>query len=215
MFWWWRKLPKNAVSIAKNTCRRYIFSIFVFTLFFCIKKNSHLYADIYIYMYCTCTVHVQYMYSTCTVHSIFLRSLVNIYVHVILCSHTCAHFLWINNSLKVSGQCKKIWEKWNAMAERFSASDLCSDGRVVRMWVRIPIVNVMLVSPSETLNYNCLGLFTQECKWGPVRAEMVIRCSSATARTPLDIVRFFLVLLLLLLPETCPEPKTYTVHVYM
>ena len=46
---------------------------------------------------------------------------------------------------------------WSAMAERFSASDLCSDGRVVRMWVRILAVTVVLVSLSKALNYNCFS----------------------------------------------------------
>ena len=44
------------------------------------------------------------------------------------------------------------------LAERFSASDLCSDGWVVRMWVRILAVTVVLVSLSKTLNYNCFSL---------------------------------------------------------
>ena len=44
-----------------------------------------------------------------------------------------------------------------AMAERFSASDLRSDGRVVRMWVRILAATVVLVSLSKTLYYNCFS----------------------------------------------------------
>ena len=39
----------------------------------------------------------------------------------------------------------------SAMAERFSASDLRSDGRVVRMWVQILAVTVVLVSLSKAL----------------------------------------------------------------
>ena len=34
-------------------------------------------------------------------------------------------------------------ERWSVMAEWFSASDLCSDGWVVRMWVRILAVTVV------------------------------------------------------------------------
>ena len=34
----------------------------------------------------------------------------------------------------------------HVMVEQFSASDLCSDGRVVRAWVRIPTATVVLVS---------------------------------------------------------------------
>ena len=57
----------------------------------------------------------------------------------------------------------------SAMAERFSASDLCSDGRVIRMWVRILAATVVLVSFSKTLYHNCLhpGVV-------PVRAELVV-----------------------------------------
>ena len=64
--------------------------------------------------------------------------------------------------------------EWGAMAERFSALDLCSDGRVVRMWVRILTTTVVLVSLSKTLNYDCFSSPKIEYKWGPLRAEMVI-----------------------------------------
>ena len=46
---------------------------------------------------------------------------------------------------------------WGVMAERFSASDLCSDGRVIRMWVRILAANMVLVSVSKTLDCNCFS----------------------------------------------------------
>ena len=40
---------------------------------------------------------------------------------------------------------------WNVMAEGFSALDLCSDGRVVRMWVRTASATIVLMSLSKTL----------------------------------------------------------------
>ena len=43
------------------------------------------------------------------------------------------------------------------MAERFSASDLCSDGCVVWMWVWILAATVVLVSLSKTLYCNCFS----------------------------------------------------------
>ena len=43
------------------------------------------------------------------------------------------------------------------MIEWFSASDLCSDGRVVRMWVRILAATMVLVSLSKTLYHNCFS----------------------------------------------------------
>ena len=61
---------------------------------------------------------------------------------------------------------------WSVMAERFSASDLCSDGWVVGMWVRIPAATVVLVSLSKTLYHNCFS--PPRSKWVPVRAELVV-----------------------------------------
>ena len=58
------------------------------------------------------------------------------------------------------------------MAERFNASDLCSDGRVVRMWVRILAATTVLVSLSKTLYHNCFS--PPRSKWVPVRAELVV-----------------------------------------
>ena len=59
------------------------------------------------------------------------------------------------------------------MAEWFGASDLCSGGQVVRMWVRILAVTVVLVSLSKTLNYhNCSS--PPRGKWIPVMAELVV-----------------------------------------
>ena len=58
------------------------------------------------------------------------------------------------------------------MAERFSASDLCSDGRIVRMWVRIPTTTVVLMSLSKTCHHNCFS--PPRSKWAPVRAELVV-----------------------------------------
>ena len=43
---------------------------------------------------------------------------------------------------------------WGAIAERFSASKLCSDCRVVRMWVR-PCVAVTMVRVSLSNIFNC------------------------------------------------------------
>ena len=54
----------------------------------------------------------------------------------------------------------------------FSASDLCSDGRVVRMWVRILAATTVLVSFSKTLYHNCFS--PPRSKWVPVRAELVV-----------------------------------------
>ena len=64
------------------------------------------------------------------------------------------------------------YNSWSAMVERFSALDLCSDGRVVRMWVRILAATVVLVSLSKTLYHNCFS--PPRRKWVPVRAELVI-----------------------------------------
>ena len=58
------------------------------------------------------------------------------------------------------------------MAELFSASDLCSDGWVVRMWVRILAATVVLVSMSKTLYHNCFSSPRRKCV--PVRAELVV-----------------------------------------
>ena len=58
------------------------------------------------------------------------------------------------------------------MAERFSALDLCSDGRVVRMWVRTPTATVVLMSLSKILYHNCFSPLGS--KWVPVRAELVV-----------------------------------------
>ena len=60
----------------------------------------------------------------------------------------------------------------SSMVERFSASDSCSDGRLVRMWVRIPTATVVLVSLSKTLDHNCFS--PPRSKWVPVRAELVV-----------------------------------------
>ena len=46
---------------------------------------------------------------------------------------------------------------WSAVAERFSASDLCSDGRVARMCFRTPTATVVLMSLSKTLYHNCFS----------------------------------------------------------
>ena len=46
---------------------------------------------------------------------------------------------------------------WGKMTELSSASDLRSDGRVVRMWVRIPAATMVHVSLSKTLNCNCFS----------------------------------------------------------
>ena len=56
------------------------------------------------------------------------------------------------------------------VAERFSALDLCSDGRVVRMWVRIPAATVVLMSLSKTLYHNWFS--PPGSKWVPVRAAI-------------------------------------------
>ena len=57
------------------------------------------------------------------------------------------------------------------MAERLSALDLCSDGRVVRMGVRTPAATAVLMSLSETLYHNCFS--PPRSKWVPVGAELV------------------------------------------
>ena len=58
------------------------------------------------------------------------------------------------------------------MIKRFRALDLCSDGRVVRMWVRIPAATVVLMSLSKILYHNCFS--PPKSKWVPVRAELVV-----------------------------------------
>ena len=83
--------------------------------------------------------------------------------------------LWINfeDFLKnVKREKTYSWFLWSAMTERFSASDLCSDGRVVRMWIRIPTATVVLMSLSKTLYRNCFS--PPMSKWVPVRAELVV-----------------------------------------
>ena len=47
---------------------------------------------------------------------------------------------------------------WGTMAERFSASDLSSDGCLVSMWVRILAATVVLVSLSKALYCDCFSL---------------------------------------------------------
>ena len=58
------------------------------------------------------------------------------------------------------------------MVEGFSALDLCSDGQVVRMWVRTPTVIMVHMSLSKTLYHNCFS--PSRSKWIPVRAELVV-----------------------------------------
>ena len=53
-----------------------------------------------------------------------------------------------------------------------SASDLCCDGQVVRMWVKILAVTMVLVFLSKTLYHNCFS--PPRSKWVPVRAELVV-----------------------------------------
>ena len=60
----------------------------------------------------------------------------------------------------------------NVMAERFCASNLCSDGWVVRMWVWILPVTIVLVSLSKILYHNYFSPPSR--KWIPVRAEFVL-----------------------------------------
>ena len=51
---------------------------------------------------------------------------------------------------------KKLYR--GGMAERSSASDLGSDGRVVRMWVQIPTATMVLMSLSKTQKHcNCFS----------------------------------------------------------
>ena len=61
---------------------------------------------------------------------------------------------------------------WSAMVERFSASDLCSDGGVVIIRVRILAATMVPVSFSKTLYHNCFS--PPRSKWVPVRAELVV-----------------------------------------
>ena len=65
-----------------------------------------------------------------------------------------------------------IFFLWSVMVERFSAFDLCSDSRVVRMWVRTPTTTVALMSLSKTVYHNCFS--PPRSKWVPVRAELVV-----------------------------------------
>ena len=58
-----------------------------------------------------------------------------------------------------------------AMAKRSRASDLCSDGRVVRMWVRILATNVLLVIKKDTLLIHYIASLHQGV---PVRLQVDI-----------------------------------------
>ena len=58
------------------------------------------------------------------------------------------------------------------MVEQFSASDLCSDGWVVRMWVRFLAATMVLVSFSKTHYHTCFS--PPRSKWVSVRAEFVV-----------------------------------------
>ena len=69
---------------------------------------------------------------------------------------------------------------WSAMVERFSALDLCSDNRVIRMWVRILAATMVLVSFSKTYYHNCFS--PPSSKWVPVRAELVVVFDSPMCR---------------------------------
>ena len=65
---------------------------------------------------------------------------------------------------------KSIW--WGVMAERSGASDLCSDGWVVRMWVGIPAATMVLASLSNTINCNCFS--TPRCLNGYMSGVEVV-----------------------------------------
>ena len=54
-----------------------------------------------------------------------------------------------------------FWYKRDTMAKRSSLSDLCFDGRVLRMWVQILAATMVLVSLSKTFRFTLL-LITQE-----------------------------------------------------
>ena len=58
------------------------------------------------------------------------------------------------------------------MAERFSASNLCSVGRVVRMWIRILAATVVLVALSKTLNSLYIAALHPGVHESPVRVEV-------------------------------------------
>ena len=71
------------------------------------------------------------------------------------CHSEWSHLLWMYGCMffKITNIVFSDF-KWSAMAERFSALDLCSDGWVVRMWVRSPTATVVLMSLSKTLYHN-------------------------------------------------------------
>ena len=85
----------------------------------------------------------------------------------------CSHFSPLLRAISVKQEhlLSMVW--WVAMAERFSVLDLCSDGRVVRTWVRILAATVVLMSLSKTLNHNCFSS-PRSINGEPVWAEMVI-----------------------------------------
>ena len=59
---------------------------------------------------------------------------------------------------------------WGVMADFLRALNYSSDGGVIRVLVRIPVMK--LVSLSKTLHYNWFS--PPNGKWVPVRAEIVI-----------------------------------------
>ena len=63
-----------------------------------------------------------------------------------------------------------------AMVEQFSAldSNLHSDGRIVRMWVRILTATVVLMSLSKTLNHICFS--PPRSKWVPCEGRVGLLC---------------------------------------
>ena len=65
----------------------------------------------------------------------------------------------------------------DVMAERFSASDLCSDGRVIRMWVRILATTVVPGSLSKIL-YHTFSAPRSTCV--PARVDVDIVFEEAT-----------------------------------
>ncbi len=69
--------------------------------------------------------------------------------------------------------------EWLVVAKWFSELDSSSGGRVIRVWVRIPVMT--LVSLSKPLYYNCFS--SPRGKWVPARAEMVLVIDLAECAT--------------------------------
>ena len=82
-------------------------------------------------------------------------------------------------------QSSLISVSWSAMVERFSTSDLCSDGRVIRMWVRILAGTMVLVSFNKTVYHNCFS--PPRSTWVPVRWLVCLISPTCTEMAAIEL----------------------------